>query len=357
MVRIAIDAMGGDHAPDVELDAVAAAVREARGRFRILLVGDRDRLEAGLARRGVKSGAGADVEVRHAADVIRMDDPPAAAVRAKRDASMRICFDLVKEGEADALVSAGNSGAMLACGTLVLGRLAGVERPGIVTTFPTVKEECALCDMGANVEPRPEALAQFGVLGAVYAEVVLGRARPRVGLLSNGAEESKGTELTRQAHALLRRLGDGGAGFDYVGYVEGKDIFSGDIDAVATDGFTGNVLLKTAEGAAWAMTKFLGQALLSSTRAKLGALLLAPALRQLERRLDPSETGGAPLLGVAGLVILCHGASSARAFKNAVFQAERFARKGLVERAAAAMARHAPVWAGTSLPDKERQHA
>lgn len=335
MRRIALDAMGGDHAPSVEVDAAVAAVRE-QGGFELILVGDEARVDVELARHGRSER----ITIRHASQVVTMDDAPASAVRGKKDSSMRVAFDLVKEKAADAVVSAGNSGAMLACGLFVLGRLEGVERPGIVATFPTVNGECLLCDMGANVDPKPEVLAQFGLLGAVYAHVLRGTARPKVGLLSNGAEEHKGTELTRAAHEVLTRIAAGSDLIDYVGYVEGRDIFLSDLDVVATDGFTGNVLLKTAEGAGLAIMQLLKRAFTSSARAKLGALLARPALLALRKKIDYAETGGAPLLGVDGTVIICHGGSNALALKNALFAADRFVERGLTTQVADAIRRH-----------------
>lgn len=344
MSRIAVDAMGGDEAPGTELQAAVAAVRQSRSPdLRVILCGDEPRLRDGLARLG--AAADPRLELRHASQVITMDDAPAQAVRAKKDSSMRLGFELCKAGEADAIVSAGNSGAMLACGLLVLRRLPGVDRPGIVTSFPTLKDPCVLCDMGANVEVKPELLAQFGVLGAAYAQAVYARSRPRVGILSNGEEASKGTELTRAAHELLRRVAsEREAEFEYVGYVEGKDIFTGDIDVVATDGFTGNVVLKTSEGAATAVLTLLKQAFMSSRRARLGALLAKPALLALKKKVDWAEIGGAPLLGVDGVVMICHGRSSARALENAIYAADRFVRDGLKARLATAMARHGALW-------------
>jgi glycerol-3-phosphate acyltransferase PlsX len=339
MARIAVDAMGGDRAPEVELQAVSAALADARAAaadLRILLVGDRARLEPALARMGFAGHP--RLELRHASQVITMDDAPSQAVRGKKDSSMRVAFELVKDGTADAVVSLGNSGAMLACGLFVLKRQEGVDRPGIVTTFPTLRGPCVLCDMGANVDVKPSTLAQFGVLGAVYAQVAHGRARPRVGLLANGEEESKGTELTRAASAILRRVADG-AGFEYVGYVEGRDIFGGDIDVVATDGFTGNIVLKTSEGAAGAVMAMLKEAFLSSKRAKLAALLAAPALRRLKSKIDYAETGGAPLLGVEGVTVICHGSSQPLALHNAIYQADRFVKERLTERVGQAIAR------------------
>lgn len=339
MTRIAVDAMGGDHAPGPELDAITLALRETKD-LQIVVAGDAERLRAELRARELDEGD--RLVVRHATQVITMEDHPSAAVRAKKDSSMRICFDLVKRREADAVVSAGNSGAMLAGGLLVLKRLRGALRPGIVTTFPTVNGACALCDMGANVEVKAPVLAQFGVLGAVFAQVEHEKPRPRLGLLSNGEEESKGTELTREAHAILKQLG--GADFDYLGYIEGKDIFTGEVDVVATDGFTGNVVLKTSEGAAAAMLEFLKGAFKSSTRAKLGALLARKALKEWWRKIDYAETGGAPLLGVDGVAVVCHGRSNAHALKNAIFAAARFAERDLTRRVGAALAKHAAAW-------------
>jgi glycerol-3-phosphate acyltransferase PlsX len=343
MARIAVDAMGGDHAPSAELDAAITALRERRD-LQVILVGDEARLRPALAGRGADSR----LSIRHASQVITMDDAPAQAVRAKKDSSMRVAFELVKAGEADAVVSAGNSGAMMACGLLVLKRVRGVERPGIVTTFPTLKGPCVLCDMGANVDIKPTTLAQFGVLGAVYARVLHGKARPRVGLLSNGEEDSKGTELTRAAHALLRDMS--GEDLEYTGYVEGKDIFSGAIDVVATDGFTGNVVLKTSEGAAATVLAFLKEAFKSSRLAMLGALLAKPALEKLRKKIDYAETGGAPLLGVDGVVLICHGRSNSTALKNAILAADRDVAAGLRDRLAQAIKK-----LGTSTESEEEQ--
>jgi glycerol-3-phosphate acyltransferase PlsX len=353
MPRIAVDAMGADASPRVEVEGVVAAVRE-RGTS-VVLVGDEARLRAELERLGA---AREKIDVLHAPDVITMHDAPSMAVKQKKKSSMRMCFDLVKGGEADAVVSAGNSGAMMACGLFVLGRLPGVERPAIVTTFPTRAGECALLDMGANVDPKPAVLAQFGVLGAVYARLLHSKERPKVGLLSNGSEEHKGTALTRDAHALLSRAAHGDAAFSYVGYVEGRDIFRGDVDVVVTDGFTGNIVLKSVEGAAEAIMAMVREEVMrSGIVAKLGAALMTSALRRLKRRTDYAEHGGAPLLGVDGVALICHGGSSAMAIKNAVWVADRFAQIGLGHELAAAIGRHGFIWdngpeksAGGALP-------
>jgi glycerol-3-phosphate acyltransferase PlsX len=341
MRRIAFDAMGGDHAPEPELDAAVAVLREGRKDLGIILVGDEAQIREGLSRRGASPGPA--LLVHHAPDVIRMQDHPSVAVKGKKQSSMRIGFDLVKAGEAHAMVSAGNSGAMLACGLLVWKRLPGVIRPGIGTTFPTLEDDCVLCDMGANVDVQPAMLAQFGLLGAAYARTMQGKPRPRVGLLANGEEESKGTELTREAHAILKRLP--GDRHEYVGYIEGRDIFAGKVDAIATDGFTGNIVLKTAEGAAQTMVEMLKRAFASSPRAQVGYVLAKPALQKFKRRLDYAETGGAPLLGVDHLALICHGRSNATALKNAIHAAARYLDKHLIDNVAEALA---PVDSGQS---------
>lgn len=338
MRTVAVDAMGGDHAPAPEVEGAVAAVRERIAR--VVLVGDEARVKQELARH---DAAGLDgLTVRHASEVIRMEDHPAVAAKGKKDSSMRVAFDLAKERTVDAVVSAGNSGAMLACGLFVLRRLPGVERPGIVTTFPTVNGVCALIDMGANVECRPETLAQFAVLGAVYARLLHGKPRPKVGLLSNGEEQIKGTELTRGAYKLLSA--DVDKDFAFVGYVEGRDIFSGDVDVVVTDGFTGNVVLKTSEGAAAAINAIIKREILSTTMGKLGALFLRGTFKRLKRTLDVDEHGGAPLIGVDGIAVLTHGAASARAIKNGIRVAASFGDAALPEAVKAAIAKHAALW-------------
>ena len=338
MRTVAVDAMGGDHAPTPEVEGAVAAVRERIAK--VVLVGDEARVKEELARH---DAAGLDgLTVRHASEVIRMEDHPAVAAKGKKDSSMRVAFDLAKERAVDAVVSAGNSGAMLACGLFVMRRLPGVERPGIVTTFPTVNGVCALIDMGANVECRPETLAQFAVLGAVYARLLHGKQRPKVGLLSNGEEQIKGTELTRGAYKLLSA--DVDKDFEFVGYVEGRDIFSGDVDVVVTDGFTGNVVLKTSEGAAAAINAIIKREILSSTMGKLGALFLRGTFKRLKRTLDVDEHGGAPLIGVDGIAVLTHGAASARAIKNGIRVAASFGDAALPEAVRTAIGKHAALW-------------
>jgi phosphate acyltransferase len=353
---IAVDAMGGDDAPGPE---VAGCVRAFRDHgVRSILVGDEPRLRAELARLGASS---LDIPIRHTSEVITMHDHPGQAARGKRDSSMRVAFDLVKKGEAGAVVSCGNSGALLACGLFVLGRLPGVERPGIVLTFPTLSSaghvgQVALLDMGANVECKASTLAQFAVLGATFARLrdpSIGR--PLVGLLSNGEEDSKGTELLREAHALLR--GPAERDFDYVGFVEGRDIFQFNrgperdgrcLDVVVTDGFTGNVVLKTAEGAARLLGDLFRLKLKGTLLGQLGALLMMPTLRQMKHVIDVERRGGALLIGVSGVVIICHGRSSERAIAAALVLARDQVESGVAPAVTAAIERHRPLWAGAA---------
>lgn len=353
---IAIDAMGGDNAPGPEVEGAISAVREHGAR--VILLGDEPRLRAELDRLG---GAHLGIPIRHCAEVITMDDHPGQAVRKKRQSSMRIGFELVKSGEASAVVSAGNSGAMLACGLFVLGRMSGLDRPGIAVTMPTLLPglfaapprigECVLLDTGANVDVRPQTLAQFAVLGAQFAKLRSSSPslRPRVGLLSNGEEASKGTPLLRETHALLS--GHPSPAFEYVGYVEGRDLFQfrrvagtalreGGLDVVVTDGFTGNVVLKTAEGAGRFLADLLRSEVKRSLLAQLGALLMMPALKSLKRVVDVEGRGGAPLLGVNGVAIICHGRASARAIARAVQVAYEHVQSGLIEATQAALRAH-----------------
>ena len=318
-MRIVVDAMGSDRAPDPE---VTGALRAARaGVADVVLVGDRDRLEAAL---GDDRDA---VEIVHASEVVTMHDHPGQVFRGKPDSSMRVAVQRVADGKGDAVVSAGNSGAMLATSLFVLGRIEGVERPAIVTVLPTPSGPLVLCDAGANTEPKASQLAQFGVLGAAYDRVVHGRARPRLGLLSNGAESGKGTPLTREAHALL---GEMTGAFQFIGYVEGSDLFRGVVDVIATDGFTGNIVLKTCEGIAEGLFGLVKQELESTLLARLGSALVAPALRGLAKRIDYTEIGGALLVGVNAPAVIAHGRSDATAIASAIRAAARFANDRLV---------------------------
>jgi glycerol-3-phosphate acyltransferase PlsX len=318
---IALDAMGGDFAPAA---AVEGALRARRGRdLPVLLVGDEAKLKEELRRLG---GSESEVPIHHASEVVEMGEQPAQALRRKKDSSIRVCFDLVKSGRCEGMVSAGNSGAVLAGALFVLGRLDHVDRPCIGGFLPSLGAtgRVVLVDMGANIDCTPLQLVQFALMGEVFAREVLGIAAPRVGVVANGEEEEKGTELTRAAAAALRQPGSGVA---FKGYVEGKDVFKGEFDVIATDGFTGNVLLKTAEGAVWAFGQLLKREIQKSLQAKAGALLLRPSLGQVKKAVDYEEVGGAPLLGVDGVAMIAHGRSSARAICNALGAAESFAEK------------------------------
>jgi len=334
-VRVVVDAFGSDRAPDPEVAGAIRAVRACRSAtdpLEVALGGDAAQLEAALARLG--RGPDDAITVIHAGEVVAMDDHPAQVFRTKLDSSMRVAVNRVADGHGDAVVSAGNSGAMLACALFVIGRSPGVERPAIVTVLPTPTGPLVLCDAGGNVEPRPSHVAQFGALAAAYDRVVHGRDRPRLGLLSNGAEPGKGTQLTRDAHALLSAAR---GGFHYVGYVEGSDLFRGAIDCIATDGFTGNVVLKTCEGIAEGMFGLVRQELEKTPLARLGSALIAPALRGVAKRIDYTEIGGALLAGVRRPVVIAHGRSDAQAIASAIRAAARFAERALPDELAGAI--------------------
>jgi len=324
-IIVAVDAMGGDNAPAVE---VAGAVEAARmWGVSVVLVGDSRRIKAELGRHGTD---GLDIRVQHASEVVGMHDSPSDAVRRKKDSSIRVAFDLVKEGGAHAVVSAGNSGATMAAGMFVLKRIPGIDRPAIATIMPNLKDQTLVLDVGGNVDCKATHLAQFALMGDLYSRHVLGKAKPRVGLLSNGEEESKGNDLTRGAHQLLKD-----APFDYVGYVEGRDIFNGTIDVVVCDGFVGNVVLKVSEGLADGIATMLRREISGRFLARIGYLLARPAFRAFKKKIDYAEYGGAPLLGIEGTGMICHGGSSPRAIKNAIFQAREFAAKRVKEKMAA----------------------
>jgi phosphate acyltransferase len=334
-VRVVVDAFGSDRAPGPEVAGALRAVRarpSGAGALEVVLVGDAARLEAALKQLGRMPAD--PIGVVHASEVVTMDDHPAQAFRSKPDSSMRVAVARVAAGQGDAVVSAGNSGAMLACALFVMGRLAGVERPAIVTVLPTPTGPLVLCDAGGNVEPRASQVAQFGVLAAAYDRVVHGRERPRLGLLSNGGEPGKGTQLTREADALLAAAT---GGFQYVGYVEGSDLFRGVIDCIATDGFTGNVVLKTCEGIAEGMFGLVRQELEKTPLARLGSALVAPALRGVAKRIDYTEIGGALLAGVTQTAVIAHGRSDANAIASAIRAADQFAQRALPEQLGAAI--------------------
>lgn len=321
MTRIALDAMGGDRGPD---EIVAGALEAARdGRLTPIVFGP-----AGLDTRGL--------ELRVAPDVIEMDEKPAEAVRAKPDSSLVAAVRAVAEGEADAVVSAGNTGAMLAAGLLELRRLPGVLRPAIAVPIPAKRGPSVLLDAGANADARPEHLLQFATMGSVFAEEILGIGRPEVRLLSIGEEAEKGNQLALEAHALLAE-----SGLNFAGNTEGRDILRGAADVVVTDGFTGNVVLKTLEGTIRTILESLREEITATATGKLGGVLIRPAARRLRHRLDPDTYGGAYLLGLRGLAVIAHGNSSHTAIANALRLAARGVENEVVDRLAGRLAQHA----------------
>jgi phosphate acyltransferase len=311
MVRIAVDAMGGDYAPLAVVRGVEAACAEDVAE--VVLVGDESVITPLLKGRS-------HIEIVHTSAVVEMDDSPSVALRRKKDSSLGTCFSLLKEGKVEAVLSAGNSGAAMAFAIFVLGRVPGVDRPAILTIHPNMQGSISvLLDAGGNVDCRPSHLVQFALMGDIFAKRVLGIEAPRIGLLSNGEEETKGNELTREAHAILKTLP-----FNYGGYVEGNDLHNGRANVVVTDGFAGNVALKASEGIAEFMITFLKEEIDKSAEAKKGYLLLADAFDAFSKKWDYSEYGGSPLIGVDGVTIICHGKSNERAIKNAIIQGRRF---------------------------------
>ena len=307
-MQIALDAMGGDAAPETP---VAGAVRAARELpVDIILVGQRDAIEHQLASYPQRPK---NLSIVHAPEVIGMDESPVASVRKKRDSSINVGVGLLKERKVDAFVSAGNTGAMVSASTLICGLLPGIERPGIAIVLPGVKGDTLLIDVGANIDPKPMHMLQYALMGEAYARVVLGKSRPTVGLLNVGEEETKGTDFMKETYAMLE-----GSGVNFVGNVEGHDIFTGEFHVIVCDGFAGNVALKTAESLAHAINALLKRSLMMSPITRLGAWLARDAFKQLRKEIDYAEHGGAPLLGVDGVSIIAHGASSGKAIKNAV---------------------------------------
>src|ERR1700686_873576 len=317
MLTIAVDAMGSNHAPKPE---VAGAIRAAAElNLRVILVGLEDVIHKELASH--RDAASLPIEVRHASDVITMEDSAGKAVRAKKNSSIHVAARLVRDGEAQGFVSAGNTGAVMATAKMVLGMIRGVQRPALASAFPTLKgTPVVVVDVGANVDSTPAMLAQFAVMGEIYSRNIFRTRRPRVGLLSIGEEEHKGNELTRGATPLLK-----GLPIHFIGNVEGGDIYSGLVDVVVCDGFIGNVALKVSEGLVDMIKHMLQESLEATIARKLGYVLSRKAYRDFRKRVDYSEYGGAPLLGVKGASIICHGRSNINAIKNAIRVASEFA--------------------------------
>ena len=315
MITIAVDGMGSDNSPVSEIEGVIAAVKAWN--VRIVLVGRESVLEPLL------NGAGGNslpIEIRNADEVVAMDENPIVAIRKKKNSSIRVAADLVRNGEAAGLVSAGNTGAVMATSKMVFGMVPGVDRPALATVLPTLTGHSVMLDVGANVACKPHHLVQFAVMGHLFSGKIVGVTSPRVGLMSVGEEESKGNDLVKEVYKTLKHIN-----LNFIGNVEGRDIYNGRADVIVCDGFTGNVALKTSEGLIEAMLKLMKEELTRNMQARLGAALSRQAFRRLKKRLDYSEYGGAPLLGLRGASIICHGRSNGNAIKNAIRVAKDFA--------------------------------
>ena len=309
MIKVAIDAMGGDFGPYPIIEGTLLALREYKN-FIALLVGDKKRVEAQIPKRFFDR-----VEIIQADDVIAMDEPATEALK-RKESSIYKAVELVRQKQADGVVSAGHSGATMSLATLRMGRLKNVSRPAIATLMPTYKgKKTLVLDVGANVDCKPEHLFEFGVMGEAYARAILHITQPKVGLLSNGEEDTKGNELTKSSFVLLKKIPS------FIGNVEGNNIFDGSVDVVVCDGFTGNILLKTSEGVADAISKLMRKNIKKSPISMAGALMMKKVFRALKKEIDYSEYGGAPLIGVRGCAIVSHGKSTPKAIKNAINQA------------------------------------
>jgi len=332
VIRVAVDAMGGDNAPqEIVRGAVAAAA--AGDELEVILVGRPDEIQRELSTISPTTAAGR-LKTEPAGEVIGPDEPPVQAVRRKKDASINVGTQLIKEGLADAFVSAGSTGAFMASALLTVGRIKGVERPALGTVVNTIDGQgTVLLDMGANVDCTPQNLLTYAIMGSIYAERVLRRERPRVGLINVGVEETKGSSLTKEAFARLKT-----APVNFVGNVEAREVLDGRVDVLVCDGFVGNVIIKTAEGVAQGLMGMIKEEITRSRLTTLAAALLKPAFSRVKKRLDYAEYGGAPFLGVKGVFIKCHGSSGARAIENGVRVAAEFVRTGALAEMERAMA-------------------
>jgi len=328
--------MGGDRGAEMAIQGALAAVRE-KSDLHVILVGPRAFLEQQLVDNSSGYGDALErISVHHASEVITMDDSPVEAVRRKKEATIMVGFDLVKNGEADAVVSAGNSGATMAAAIRKLGRLPGVSRPGIASFFPTLERPVMLMDIGANVDCRPQHLYQFAVMASSCSRLLLNFDRPRVGLLSIGEETGKGNALVKETYDLLKQ-----SPLNFIGNVEGRDVYKGDVDVIVCDGFVGNIALKVSEGLAEAAMQMLKREIMQTWRAKIGYLLIREAIAGFKKQVDYAEYGGAPLLGIDGTGIICHGASNAIAIRNAIEVAANMVRNRINEAIVQALGEYA----------------
>ena len=322
-MKVAVDVMGGDHGCITMIRGVKEALVLDPAIQKVFLVGDQNQIAAGIASERVNDPR---VTIFHASEVLTMEDKPVEGLRKKRDCSILRGVELIRDGEADAVISPGNTGGIVAASTIRLRTLQGVDRPGIATIIPSSEREFVLIDSGANPDCKPQHFLQYAIMGSAYCTKVLGRENPRVGILSNGTEEIKGTELTREALKLCKR-----APINFVGYVEGHDLFADAVEVVVADGFVGNIVLKTCESMGKAVLGLLKRELSASPIRKLGVLLAREGFRNIKRRMDPEAYGGAPLLGVNGNVIKVHGSAGVKAVRNAMRQCGDSVRHGLNE--------------------------
>ena len=315
-IKVAVDAMGGDNAPaEIVKGAIDAVL--ASEKLKVYLVGRRDAVEAELSK---YSFPAEQVEVVHAEEVIEMAEPPVMAIRRKKESSIVVAMNMVKRGECDAYVSAGSTGANLVGGQLIVGRIRGVERPPLAPLLPTAKGTSLLVDCGANVDARPSHLVQFAKMGSIYMEHVMGIEKPRVAIVNIGSEEEKGNALVKETFPLLKECTD----INFIGSIEARDIPAGYADVIVCEAFVGNVILKLYEGVGATLIKEVKRGMMSSLRSKIGALLVKPALKQTLKRFDTEEHGGAPMLGLNGLVVKSHGSSNAVEIKNSILQCITF---------------------------------
>lgn len=323
-MKIGIDVMGGDNAPLAPIEGAIMAIEEFP-ELNIVLVGNGERIDELLAEKKYDK---ARLEIVHASEVIENDDKPVKAIRSKKDSSMVVGLNLLKEKKIDGFVSAGNTGALLAGGIFIVGRIKGIDRPALGGFYPTLKGSTVMLDVGANADCKPRNLEEFGVMGGLYAKEALGIKNPKVALANIGAEETKGNELYIETHKVLKES----KLINFVGNIEARSIPYGEADVVICDGFTGNIILKTTEGVAGAIMEKMKQVLLSNTKGKIGALLIKDNLKEMKKMFDYEELGGAPLLGLDGAIIKAHGSSNGKAVKNAIKAAKVFHESGVLER-------------------------
>ncbi len=356
MIKIAVDAMGGDRAPQSEVEGAVAAVQEYP--VSVILVGQEQKIRSELKRHSFSSKL--PIEIENATQVVTMEDLAAASFRKKRDSSIHVAARLVRDGKAAGVVSAGNTGAVMATSKIVMGVLPSVDRPVLAAVFPTAKGKPAiLLDVGANVDCKPFHLEQFAIMGEIYSRVIFNVAHPRVGLLSIGEEASKGNDLTKEVYGLLKKTS-----LNFVGNVEGRDLYNGSCDVIVCDGFIGNVALKVSEGLVEAIASMLREELSATLTSKMGYVLSQRAFSNFKRRLDYSEYGGAPLLGLKGVGIICHGRSNGNAIKNAIRVAHEFSVNKLNEKIEHEVSRlasrdgdlHPPLTVSEPSPSPRRTH-